>query len=128
MDNWQMQCCGEPFAVGDEVSWTLRDPDTEWLESVLGSESAGGVDKAEEHHGGIGDGGTSTVGIVTSIHAVRCRYAPPPGGAETVLGPVPGSGTLDAIRFADGWTPDRGELEFAGYLVRLKIDEDVRPE
>ncbi|MFE9770379.1 DUF6578 domain-containing protein [Streptomyces sp. NPDC005931] len=22
-DNWQMECCGEPFAVGDEVSWPL---------------------------------------------------------------------------------------------------------
>jgi hypothetical protein len=127
MDDWQMQCCGEPFAVGDEVSWTLRDPDTEWLALVLGSEPAGGVDKAEEHHGGIGEGATPTVGIVTAIHAVRCRYAPLPDEAETQFAPVAGSGTLDAIRSVDGWTPDQGDLKFAGYLVQLEVEWDVPP-
>ena len=24
VDDWQFECCGEPFAVGDEVSWTLE--------------------------------------------------------------------------------------------------------
>lgn len=23
MDEWQFSCCGDPFAVGDEVAWTL---------------------------------------------------------------------------------------------------------
>ena len=126
MDDWQMQCCGEPFTVGDEVGWTLRDPDTEWLELVLGSELANAVDSAEEHHGGIEEGVTPTVGIVTSIHAVRCRYAPLPDEAETHLAPVAGSGTLDAVRSADGWTPDRRGLRFAGYLVQLEVEQDVR--
>jgi hypothetical protein len=33
LDDWQLQCCGEPFAVGDEVAWRLMlvthtsDPD-----------------------------------------------------------------------------------------------------
>ncbi|MBT2399539.1 DUF6578 domain-containing protein [Streptomyces sp. ISL-100] len=28
-DDWQMECCGEPFSVGDEVRWrlALRGPD-----------------------------------------------------------------------------------------------------
>lgn len=30
-----MQCCGEPFAVGSQVSWTLGDADTDWLGAVL---------------------------------------------------------------------------------------------
>ncbi len=51
VDDWQMQCCGAPFSVGDEVSWTLREPDTAWLEAVLDKDVAGGIGGAEEHHG-----------------------------------------------------------------------------
>lgn len=21
-DSWQMQCCGDPFSVGDKIEWT----------------------------------------------------------------------------------------------------------
>lgn len=122
-----MQCCGEPFATGDEVSWTLRDADTEWLELVLGTELASGIDKAEEHHGGVGEDVTPTVGIVASVHTVHCRYAPVPGHAKTHRFPVAGSGVVSAVRSATGWTPDRGELKFAGYLVRLTAKPDVGP-
>jgi hypothetical protein len=126
VDDWQMQCCGEPFAIGDEVSWTLRDPDTVWLELVLGNDWAGSIDLAEEHHGGVGGDVTHTMGIVTAIHTVHCRYAPIPRGAATDLYPVPGSGVVDAVRSADGWIPDRGDLKFVGYLVQLVVDRDVR--
>lgn len=126
VDDWQMQCCGEPFAIGDEVSWTLRDPDTEWLELVLGNDLAGSIDQAEEHHGGVGEDVTHTRGIVAAIHTVHCRYAPISGGADTALYPVAGSGVVDAVRSADGWIPDRGELKFAGYLVQLTVEQDGR--
>lgn len=33
VDAWQMQCCGDPFAVGSRVAWTLSEPDREWLAS-----------------------------------------------------------------------------------------------
>ncbi|MFI1995628.1 DUF6578 domain-containing protein [Actinoplanes sp. NPDC020271] len=116
VDDWQMQCCGEPFAVGDEVSWTLRAPDTEWLEPVLGKDLAAGIDLAEEHHGGVEET-PPTVGTVVAIRAVHCRYGPLAGGAG--LGPVAGSGVISTVRSADGWTPDRGDLKFAGYVVEV---------
>ncbi|KXK60326.1 hypothetical protein AWW66_19610 [Micromonospora rosaria] len=120
VDDWQMRCCGEPFAVGDRVSWRLRDLDPEWLGLVLGSNLARGVDKAEEHHGGVGEEVLlPVVGIVASIHAVHCRYAPLHGKPSTDLFPVPGSGTMTSVRFADGRDPDRGDLTFAGYVVQL---------
>jgi hypothetical protein len=119
VDNWQMQCCGDPFAVGDEVSWKLQDRDSEWLEAIIGADLAHGIDKAEEHHEGEGEETTVTVGIVGSIHAVHCRYAPLPGAPENHLFPVPGSGTVTMIRAADGWTADHDDLKFAGYVVQL---------
>ncbi|MBB2947439.1 hypothetical protein FB565_007207 [Actinoplanes lutulentus] len=35
MEGWQLQCCGELFAVGDEVAWKLKEPDLAWLERAL---------------------------------------------------------------------------------------------
>ena len=31
VDSWQMQCCGEPFRVGSQVTWTLGAADQDWL-------------------------------------------------------------------------------------------------
>lgn len=119
-----MQCCGQPFAIGDEVSWTLRDPDTAWLELILGNDGAHSVDRAEEHHGGVGEDVAHTTGVVVAIQTVHCRYAPLSSSTETDLHPVAGSGVVEAVRAVDGWIPDRGELRFAGYLVQLTIAED----
>lgn len=92
VDDWQMQCCGNAFAVGTAVSWTLRDPNLDWPVAVLGPETASRVDAAEEHHGGVVVDAPSTTGTVRSIKAVHCRYAPQPGGDSPALYPVPGSG------------------------------------
>jgi hypothetical protein len=43
-----MQCCRSNFRVGSRVSWTLTDPGTDWLMTVLGDDVT--VDAAEEHH------------------------------------------------------------------------------
>jgi hypothetical protein len=121
VDGWQMQCCGEPFAVGEEISWTLRDADNEWLKAIFGPESAIAVDKQEEHHGGVVEGTPATAGRVTTIAAVYCRYAPPPGGDARALHPVAGSGTATPVQSADGGTNDRGDLTFVGYVVGLTL-------
>src|SRR5918994_8011282 len=119
VDSWQMQCCGARFSVGGQVEWTLTDADHDWLNSVLGPQGPRSVDVAEEHHGGVADDAPVTAGTVTSIDAVRCAFAPAPGGDNRHLYPVPGSGRLEAVMSADGWTPDVGGLRFAGYLVHL---------
>ena len=79
LDSWQMQCCGGKFSVGDRVSWTLvPEPDLEFPESVLGKARAALVTHREEHHGGLAAGAPTTSGVVRSIQAVSCRYAPGP--------------------------------------------------
>jgi hypothetical protein len=119
VDDWQMQCCGEPFAVGSKVSWTLRDTDAEWLATVLGPDATMKVDAAEEHHGGAPDDAPVVEGLVRSIAAVHCRYAPRPGENPRMFHPVPGSGLVTEVSSADGWTRGQNGLEFAGYIVRL---------
>jgi hypothetical protein len=103
---WQMQCCGEPFSVGARVTWTLHEPDTDLLATVLGPDVK--IDAAEEHHGGVPEDAPKTTGTVRRIEAVHFGYAPK--AAERT-----------EVRSADGWTKDRGELKFAGYLVRLVV-------
>jgi hypothetical protein len=44
VDGWQMECCGEPFAVGSAVWWTLAvASDADRLTLVLGADLASGV-------------------------------------------------------------------------------------
>ena len=121
VDNWQMQCCGKPFNIGSRVAWTLKRVDTDWLATVLGADTANMVDAAEEHHGGLPDDAPVTVATVSAINAVHCRLEPMAGGDSQTYYPVSDSGVVSPVPSADGWTPDRGELQFAGYLVRLAI-------
>src|SRR3954451_24359290 len=102
VDDWQLQCCGDPFSVGSEVTWTLsHEPDREWLTEVIGAAFASSVTHAEEHHGGLPESWPRTTGRVTAIRSVFCRYAPV-GTDSRTLSPVPGSGRLHDIDRADG--------------------------
>jgi len=122
VDAWQLQCCGEPFRVGSRVAWTLRDAGPDWLETVLGAEAARAVDAAEEHHGGVSEETEPVTGTVTRISAVHCRYDPRPGDDPRALPVVRGSAALTDLKSADGWTADRGEERFAGYIVQFAED------
>lgn len=51
VDDWQIQCCGESFATGATVSWTLLEADPEDYVVLVGSERAAEIDFCEEHHG-----------------------------------------------------------------------------
>ncbi|GAB7029359.1 hypothetical protein JCM4914_08200 [Streptomyces platensis subsp. malvinus] len=119
MDGWQMECCGEPFAIGSEVDWAVVAPDREWLTKVLGAQTAATVDGVEEHHGGGPEHAAPVRGTVTGISAVHCRFAPLPGGADHTRYPVPGSGTLTPLSSAPRWNAGRDGLSFVGFLVEL---------
>ena len=120
VDDWQMQCCGDSFGVGDDVAWTGREADSEWLQRVFGPDSPVSVDAAEEHHGGVDDDCPVTVGTVASIDAVHCRYEVGPGpDGRGGRYPVPGSGRRHTVGSADGWAANLDVLRFVGYLVQL---------
>ena len=120
VDSWQMQCCGDPFRRGSKVAWTLRDVDSDWFDAMLGPRMRRTVNAAEEHHGGVPEYTPPVTGMVTLIAAVHCRYASQGSNSGTSY-PVPGSGVLTELESADGWTADRGEERFVGYLVQLKL-------
>lgn len=126
MAQWQMQCCEKSFTIGSEVAWTLRDGDFAWLDEMLGTDDmAGRVDATEDHHG-LGDGEPpATRGTVASIDLVHARYAPSPEDGWTLV-PVPGSGTISPVTTADKWVPDRGDMKFVGYLIRLTVNSAAR--
>jgi len=126
VDAWQMQCCGEPFSVGGEVTWALSDqPNRPWLATVVGAPLADSVTHAEGHHGPwpLGQVPLVLTGRVVSIRSAFCRYASAPSDDRMLL-PVQGSAVLHEVSRADGWENASGDLRFNGYLVRLDVNAE----
>jgi hypothetical protein len=122
-----MQCCGDPFATGSTVTWTLEPLDGGYLAEVLGEEEAARLTGAEEHHGGV-EGRESRVatGVVRTIDAVFCRFAPRDTSEGRALYPVRGTAVVVAKTSADGWERERhgpefesDDIKFLGYVVDL---------
>ncbi|MFF9085123.1 DUF6578 domain-containing protein [Streptomyces sp. NPDC014991] len=153
-EDWQMECCGTPFAVGDEVGWRLVAVDPH--------DHGGDRRGAEwwvENHGGPDH---ETVGRVHAIELVHQEYVvhtdprlreqldraldPDAEPGETVLLPsphrmeqVPGAWTLEPVDACPRWF--RGEepgggpgprrvRRTVGALVVLDVTgvRDVAPE
>ena len=112
VDAWQMQCCGVPFAVRDDVTWTVvPELDHDYLTAVLGTEAAESVTDAEEHHADVGRLPT-LVGTVARLVAVSCRLNP--SGA-----PVPGTADIEDLDRADPWHKPRNG---SGRLIAFVVD------
>ncbi|AQZ62020.1 unnamed protein product [[Actinomadura] parvosata subsp. kistnae] len=115
VDDWQLQCCGEPFRVGATVSWTLVPADRDWLANALGEKTAATIEWSEEHHSDPSPDQLSIEAEVTHISAAHARMEPLPGGDAR----HPVGGVLSPRTSADGWEKNDGELEFIGYVVTL---------
>jgi len=122
VDDWQMDCCGEPFSVGSQVSWTIGRESSDWLRRILGENTDVKIDAFEDRHVGLPEGTLPTRGTVTAIKAAYCRYAARPGDERTRY-PVSGSGVLVPLTQAGRFQEDRGELQFMGYVVQLAVPD-----
>ncbi|MCU0311354.1 MAG: hypothetical protein MUE36_10475 [Acidimicrobiales bacterium] len=113
--SWEIQCCGDPIAVGELVAWTAtRNIDLDYLGWVIGPTSAAEVTAAEEHH--VPDEDWIEIsGKVESIESVLCEFAP----KEGVRYPVAGTAVITSVDRADGWESEPEDLVFVGYRVRL---------
>ncbi|MFJ6844077.1 DUF6578 domain-containing protein [Streptomyces griseoluteus] len=119
VDDWQMQCCGEDFAVGDVVSWTLLEAGPEDYADVVGGKRAAGIGFREEHHGREGERAATSVEVL-SIDEVHCRYEIPAGATDRLHVPVRDTTVLVPVGRADGWARPRPDVSFAGYLVTVR--------
>jgi hypothetical protein len=105
--------CGEEFAIGSSVSWTLVDRDLDWLEPVVGADELTRIRFAEDHHA-LADSRPKTAAVVRSIRAVLCRYL------RSGLS-IPGSAVSRGVQRATGWEDETDGRHFVGYLVELDI-------
>lgn len=117
-ESWQIQCCGDPFSVGDKVEWTCLIPQD--------GKNAHGIilDFAEDHHGFATH---SIVGTVSKIIAERSEF--PKGEREVWYEKA--QVVHEELQRADGWESDLDDDEttdrtFWGYIVKLK-DVAVKP-
>ena len=118
LTNWEWDCCGTAFAVGDRVVLNTSSQVDPWFAEMLGNDLADGIDAVETHHDDPGP--DAVAGIVEAIHGVTLahtvRREPRPADAPrpeplalgegvwavagsrdpwiTVSEPVPGSASL----------------------------------
>jgi len=116
VENWQMQCCGDPFKQGDTVEWTVLL----WAFDPPAVQDIGQVDYYYENHA---NGNTDLLrlsGTVTSVQQVFQQYEL---RHDTMVGRdvrVPVGGYLAITdQAADGWVPDREDGRFSAYLATV---------
>lgn len=64
--SWQIQCCGDPFSVGDNIEWTCLIPKKKYAD-CHGIK----MDFLEDHHG---EETHTIIGTVTKIIAERSEF------------------------------------------------------
>ncbi|WP_405781263.1 DUF6578 domain-containing protein [Streptomyces sp. NBC_00859] len=120
--DWEMECCGTPFSVGDEVTWTVGPhggvgPDVPEGALCVSNHSMGGSE-AEQ-----------VTAYVRSIQVMTVEFAQASG--TSVYEPVPGRLRLRPVRRCPKWFsreadrtggPDRPghESRATGVLVELE--------
>ena len=122
ISDWQMQCCGTPFKIGDAVGWLVCKYEDDWQDKALH-----GAEYYYEHHSADWNKLYMATGIVDTIIARYCRY-------ESLPNPNMKQGSIRypvyqksvGITEADGWEADIDGLVFFSYLVELR-DCTIRP-
>ena len=119
--SWQMECCGDPFAVGEEVAWTVEgDVNDEWFSAALGPNMGASITHAEEHHSDE-ERLDKIEGRVLTITGAWCAFGPAKPG-DRVHVPLGGSARFVEVRQAGA--ADRGtfpDLRFNGWVVELEL-------
>ncbi len=124
IDDWEMQCCGEPFSVGDSVDWPASPlSDGSWCAEL-------GLEKAPSWiYSAHCDDEGQLRGTVEEIEAVFCRFRVVRREA-TRIPRYRRSGTADARRQLRasrrlGWTQ---ELDWLSRSVEHRLGCGVGPD
>ncbi|WP_327297998.1 MULTISPECIES: DUF6578 domain-containing protein [unclassified Streptomyces] len=92
--DWEMECCGTPFSVGDEVTWTVGPY------GGVGPGLPGGT-LCVSNHGMGGPLAEPLTARVRSIRVVTEEFAETPDGSGCE--PVPGRLALRSVRRCPKW-------------------------
>ncbi|RZS31390.1 hypothetical protein EV193_11481 [Herbihabitans rhizosphaerae] len=111
VEDWQYDCCGEAFAVGDTVTWRLHD--AAWWVELFADDAPSGL-LTQEHHSGVPDHPPTTTGVVRRIRQVAFRTRQ----EDRVIHRIPGTATFLET---DSPTTHSMEGRHAGWLVDLEI-------
>ncbi|WP_182481490.1 DUF6578 domain-containing protein [Nocardioides immobilis] len=112
VDAYEVQCCGEPFTVGLNVTWPMSGQlNIAAFMELTGADTAASVSMAVDRHARRAEDTVDHTGTVTRIERYRCRHAQ--GHV------VPGTVEVRPIFEADGWEPEEDGVDFVGYLVTL---------
>ena len=123
IDDWQMQCCGDPFRVGSQVQFsTTQSLDTDYFSDVLGPDAAAALTDYEDHHDLDVGPMARLIGTVERIEAIFCQY----GRRGQTLYPMAGTTQVDLRDKATGWESEHEDedagLRFVGYVVTVATD------
>jgi hypothetical protein len=117
VEAWEQACCGDAFAEGSEVNWTLVPP-SDGLARIFRVEDGVAVDAVESHHGPDVDRASRTIGVVESIRLVHINYSSESDSNDGNERLIPGSAKVTRVR--DSTDARTREREFAGFLVVLR--------
>lgn len=123
-DDWQMQCCGKPFTIGDRVEWLVRLP-AEPKTSV----DVGKIDYCYEAHDSKAELFRLN-GYVVKITGLYEKFVPSyklPSGIqmfEGVDGELRELGSVsprsEFLHSAAGWGRRDDDYEISGYIIELE--------
>ncbi|WP_402465362.1 DUF6578 domain-containing protein [Isoptericola aurantiacus] len=120
---WEHDCCGDEFSIGDRVDWALsrHEVDVEYLTALLGADLTAQVGAVRMEH--EEPPLPRVQGVVTRIRRVSCRERLLEDGVSLVR--VGGTTVLRDVATAPRFPDDRhdpgGPLHARGHLVALDL-------
>ena len=118
-ESWQMDCCGESFAIGDVVCWTVCACPDSWTFQTV---DIGKIDYCYENH--LFDHGPyyDLEGTVTDIMILYEKHESSKSQSSMS---VPVRGVLKKVSRINRYKKGYNEMSVSGYIVTLK---DIKME
>lgn len=122
VSDWEIKCCGAPFALGVAREFSLAPvQDVDWFNNIFGAGSPLLPDMTEELHAEPETPIRTVTARPSRIRLVQVRYAPAPGRGERFLEPVAGSAELIDLSESAGWDAENPGFTLAGYLIEIDL-------
>ncbi len=118
---WQMECCGDPFKIGDSVDWLVTTS-----EEIRMPVKVDDLKFIYEAHSDDWENIYVFKGVVKEISILYEKYELVKGDHHNMLIPVHGVGELVKAESSEIEEAYRGDLKASGYLVVLD-NVSVRP-